>query len=97
MGHGLRERAGHGIGKQLIEDTSRIEPARLEDVPETIADVVADLSASSAILGCALHPTTAANLAIARDANCAFGMLDQVCIRVLLVAKNRCILFSPQN
>ena len=32
-------------------------------MPETIADVVAELSAASAILGSALHPTTAANLA----------------------------------
>jgi Fic family protein len=47
----------------VTESTSRIEPARLEDVPETIADVVAELSAASAILGSALHPTTAANLA----------------------------------
>jgi Fic family protein len=47
----------------LIESTNRIEPARLEDVPEAIADVTAELSAASAILGAALHPTTAANLA----------------------------------
>lgn len=49
--------------KDLIEDVNRIEPARLEDAPEAIADVVATLSAASAILGSALHPTTAANLA----------------------------------
>jgi Fic family protein len=47
----------------LIESTNRIEPARLEDVPEAIADVTAELSAASAILGSALHSTTAANLA----------------------------------
>jgi Fic family protein len=47
----------------LIESTSRIEPARLEDVPEAIADLTAELSAASAVLGSALHPTTAANLA----------------------------------
>ena len=47
----------------MIESTSRIEPARLEDVPEAIADVVAELSAASATLGSALHPRTAANLA----------------------------------
>lgn len=49
--------------EELIEDVSRIEPARLEEAPEAIADVVASLSAAGAILGSALHPTTAANLA----------------------------------
>jgi Fic family protein len=46
-----------------IESPARIEPARLEDVPETIADLVAELSAASAKLSHALHPRTAANLA----------------------------------
>ena len=49
--------------KDLIEGASRIEPARLEEAPEAIADVIASLSAAGAILGSALHPTTAANLA----------------------------------
>jgi Fic family protein len=52
-----------GSAKDQTESTSRIEPARLEEAPEAIADVVAELSASSAVLGAALHPTTAANLA----------------------------------
>lgn len=52
-----------GSAKDLIEDVSRIEPARLEEAPEAIADVVATLSAAGAILGSALHPTAAANLA----------------------------------
>jgi Fic family protein len=52
-----------GSAKNLPEGTNRIEPTRLEDVPEAIADVVAELSAASAILGSALHPTTATNLA----------------------------------
>ena len=47
----------------MIESVSRIEPAKLEEVPEAIADAVANLSAAAAILGAALHPTTAANLA----------------------------------
>src|SRR5665213_623213 len=47
----------------LIESVDRIEPARLEDPPAAIADVVAELSARAAILGRALHPRTAANLA----------------------------------
>src|SRR3989337_2101169 len=49
--------------KTLIEDVSRIEPARLADAPEAIADLSAELAAASAVLGSALHPTTAANLA----------------------------------
>ncbi|MDA0261789.1 MAG: Fic family protein, partial [Proteobacteria bacterium] len=49
--------------KYLIEGASLIELARLEEVPEAIADVVASLSAAGAVLGSALHPTTAANLA----------------------------------
>jgi Fic family protein len=45
------------------ETTQRIEPARLEETSEAIADVIADLSAASARLGTGLHPRTAANLA----------------------------------
>jgi Fic family protein len=45
------------------ETPQRIEPARLEETSEAIADVVADLSAASAKLGVGLHPRTAANLA----------------------------------
>jgi Fic family protein len=47
----------------IIESLARIEPARLEDPTIDIADVIADLAASSATLGKALHPRTAANLA----------------------------------
>ncbi|GGI27458.1 MULTISPECIES: Fic family protein [Bradyrhizobium] len=46
-----------------IETPQRIEPARLEETSEAIADVVADLSAASARLGVGLHQRTAANLA----------------------------------
>src|SRR6185312_7216029 len=46
----------------MIETVERIEPARLEDVPEAIADVIAELSAAAAGLGRALHSRTAANL-----------------------------------
>ncbi|TCR64817.1 Fic family protein [Bosea sp. BK604] len=45
-----------------LETPARIEPARLEEATEAIADAAAELSASSAILGRALHPLTAANL-----------------------------------
>src|SRR6185312_14855973 len=46
-----------------IESVQRIEPARLEEPGEGIADLVAELSAASAELGNTLHPLTAANLA----------------------------------
>jgi len=46
-----------------IQSVQRIEPTRLEDVPEAISNVVAELSAASAKLGHALNPRTAANLA----------------------------------
>lgn len=46
-----------------IEIATRIEPTRLENTPEEVADLVAELSAASAQLGRALHPRTAANLA----------------------------------
>src|SRR5260370_14574035 len=46
-----------------IESAQRIEPARVEDVAETITDVVAELSAAAAKLGHTLHPHTATNLA----------------------------------
>ena len=45
------------------ESPARIEPARLEEPTTDIADVIAELAASSATLGKALHPRTAANLA----------------------------------
>jgi Fic family protein len=45
------------------ESVQRIEPARLEDVPEAVSNVVAELSTAAAKLGHALHPRTAANLA----------------------------------
>src|ERR1051326_5145432 len=45
------------------ETPARIEPARLENAPEALADVVAELSARSSDLGRSLHPATAAHLA----------------------------------
>ncbi len=48
---------------EIIESVDRIEPARLEEIPEALSDVVAELAAASATLGRALHPRTAANLA----------------------------------
>ena len=57
MGH---EKIGQ---RRTIEASSRIEPARVEEPTEAISDVVAELSATSATLGKALHPRTAANLA----------------------------------
>jgi Fic family protein len=46
-----------------FETPYRIEPTRLEEIPEEISDVIAELSAESATLGAALNPRTAANLA----------------------------------
>lgn len=46
-----------------VESVARIEPTRLEEPTAAIADVIADLSAAAAMLGRALHPRTAANLA----------------------------------
>ncbi len=46
-----------------LETVHRIEPARLENPPEAVADLVAELSTLSAKLGRSLHPRTAANLA----------------------------------
>ena len=47
----------------MIETVQRIEPARLEDIPEAVSDIVAELSAATAKLETALNPKTAANLA----------------------------------
>lgn len=47
----------------MSEHPSRIEPCRLEELPSAIGDLIAEISAQSAILGSALHPRTAANLA----------------------------------
>jgi Fic family protein len=46
-----------------VETVQRIEPARLEQPPEQVADLVAELAAQSAKLGRHLHSRTAANLA----------------------------------
>jgi len=50
-------------GNPPLEIVQRIEPARLEDAPEAISDGIAELAASSASLGHALHPRAAASLA----------------------------------
>ena len=47
----------------MTETPSRIEPTRLENPPEAILDVLADLTAAAATLGVALHPRTAGHLA----------------------------------
>ena len=47
--------------KMTVESVDRIEPARLEELPEALSDRVADLA--SAALGHAPHPRTAASLA----------------------------------
>lgn len=58
------------------ETPQRIEPTRLEEIPEAISDVVAELSATTATLGAALNPVTAANLAdLVRLMNCYYSNL----------------------
>jgi Fic family protein len=52
------DRPGDGV-----ENVQRIEPARVENPTEPLADLIADLSAASAKLGRSLHTRTAANLA----------------------------------
>ena len=60
----------------IIEAPPRIEPARLEEVPEAIADAIAALSSASAALGARLHPATAANLSdLVRVMNCYYSNL----------------------
>jgi Fic family protein len=54
---------GKRSANMSVESVSRIEPIGLEEPTTEIADVIADLAASSATLGKALHPRTAANLA----------------------------------
>jgi Fic family protein len=46
-----------------LETVERIEPARLENPCADIVDIIAELSASAAVLGKALHPKTAVSLA----------------------------------
>ena len=59
-----------------IESPTRIEPARLEEAPEAIADVIAELCSASAVLGARLHPATAANLSgVVRQMNCYYSNL----------------------
>lgn len=59
-----------------LETPYRIEPTRLEQPPSKIIDVVADITAAAAVLGRALHPTTAARLAdLVRLMNCYYSNL----------------------
>ena len=49
--------------KSEVESVTRIEPARLEDAPGRLTDLVAELASEAERLGHGLHPATAANLA----------------------------------
>jgi Fic family protein len=52
------------ISAKMAQQTpQRIEPARLEEASEAVADVIADLSAASTKLGAGLNPRTATSLA----------------------------------
>src|SRR5258708_2217638 len=61
--HFLMENNESAKNAAEIESVQRIEPARVEEVAETVTDVVAELSAAAAKLSHALHPRTATNLA----------------------------------
>jgi len=51
------------MAESRTESPSRIEPVVLENIPEALADAIADIAAESTALGEALHPQTAASLA----------------------------------
>lgn len=60
----------------ILEVPTRIEPARLEQVPVAVTDLVAEVAAKSAVLGDKLHPATAASLAkLVRIMNCYYSNL----------------------
>ena len=60
----------------IIDASTRIEPARLEETPEAIADAIAALSSASAALGARPHPATVANLSdVVRLMNCYYSNL----------------------
>ncbi|MDE2789576.1 MAG: Fic family protein [Paracoccaceae bacterium] len=59
-----------------IEAPTRIEPALLEEPPEAIVNVIAELSSASAVLGARLHPATVANLSdVVRQVNFHYSNL----------------------
>ncbi len=59
-----------------VETPFRIEPARLEEPSEAMADLAAEIASASTALGRALHPKTAANLAsLVRVMNCYYSNL----------------------
>lgn len=61
---------------QPLESVPRIEPARLENSPERVADLAAELSAASARFGRSLHARTSANIAaLVRIMNTYFSNL----------------------
>ncbi|MHB8420464.1 MAG: Fic family protein [Myxococcales bacterium] len=53
----------HDRPPQGVDTLARIEPLRLERIPEPVADAVAELTAAATRLGQALHSRTAAHLA----------------------------------
>ena len=62
--------------KSILESPNRIEPTRLNPVPEKVNDLVAELSASTSALGSRLHSKTASNLAdLVRAMNCYYSNL----------------------
>ncbi|WP_448189637.1 Fic family protein [Azospirillum sp. sgz301742] len=61
---------------ERLETPGRIEPCRIEEATEELADLIAELSTATATLGARLHPRTAANLAgLVRIMNCYYSNL----------------------
>lgn len=59
-----------------VETPWRMEPCLLEESSETVADLIAEISAAAERLGSRLHPATAANLAeLVRVMNCYYSNL----------------------
>ncbi|MDE2913389.1 MAG: Fic family protein [Paracoccaceae bacterium] len=64
------------LANVAIEAPTRIEPALLEEPPEAIVNVIAELSSASAVLGARLHPATVANLSdVVRQVNFHYSNL----------------------
>jgi len=62
--------------KMALETVQRIEPTRPEETTEALTDAIADLVAAATMLGQALRPRTAANLAdLVRIANTYYSNL----------------------
>jgi len=66
------------------ENPYRIEPSKLDSIPSSLNDLIAELASSTAALGQKLHPKTASNLAdLVRLMNCWMRILILMKIGVI--------------